>query len=210
MEEKMDIKQAYLTHLNALDRDACVSLIVSAVENHQVDLYHVYSEILSHALDEVENMDHNIWEEHIKTQIVRTTLESLYPFVIKQGPEKKAKIAVVCPEGEYHELGGRLVSDYFRLLGFEVYYLGNSLPKHELIDLVKECDLNALAISVANFYTISALNAMIKLVNEANPKLPIILGGRAVEHNPQGIHGNNLILCSTYEDVVAAASKVTV
>jgi methanogenic corrinoid protein MtbC1 len=207
----MEIKQQYLSYLNALDRDACVSLITSSLDEHKIDLFSVYSDILTHALDEVENVDHNVWEEHIKTQIVRTTLESLYPYVLKQGPkEKNAKIAVVCPEGEYHELGGRLVSDYFRLLGFEVYYLGNSLPKHELIDLIRECKLNALAISVANFYTISALNAMIKLVNEANPTLSIILGGRAVEHNSKGIHGNNLLFCKTYDDILKAAQAVTV
>lgn len=205
----MEFKKQYLQYLNALDRDACVSLITSALEEKRIDLLSVYDVILSHALDEVEDMDHNVWEEHIKTQIVRTTLESCYPYVLKQAPVlKKAKIAVVCPEGEYHELGGRLVSDYFRLLGFEVYYLGNSLPKGELIDMVKECGLDALAISVANFYTISALNAMVKLVNEANPTLPIILGGRAVEHNPQGIHGSNLKLCKTYNDLVDATKDL--
>lgn len=205
----MDLKKQYLTYLNALDRDACVSLITTALDEKQIDLYSVYTVILSHALDEVEDMDHNVWEEHIKTQIVRTTLESCYPYVLKQAPViKKAKIAVVCPEGEYHELGGRLVSDYFRLLGFEVYYLGNSLPKNELIDMVKECGLDALAISVANFYTISALNAMIKLVNEANPSLPILLGGKAVEHNPSGVHGNNITICKTYEDIVKATKEI--
>jgi methanogenic corrinoid protein MtbC1 len=205
----MDFKKQYLTYLNALDRDACVSLITTALDEKQIDLYSVYTVILSHALDEVEDMDHNVWEEHIKTQIVRTTLESCYPYVLKQAPViKKAKIAVVCPEGEYHELGGRLVSDYFRLLGFEVYYLGNSLPKNELIDMVQECGLDALAISVANFYTISALNAMIKLVNEANPSLPILLGGKAVEHNPSGVHGNNITICKTYEDIVKATKEI--
>lgn len=204
----MELKQQYLKSLNALDRDACVKLITDALDKNAIDLFSVYDTILSHALDEVENMDHNIWEEHIKTQIVRTTLESLYPYVIKQAPEKKAKIAVVCPEGEYHELGGRLVSDYFRLLGFEVYYLGNSLPKHELVDLVRECQLDAVAISVANFYTISALNTMIGLINEANPTLPILLGGRAIEHNPQNVKGNNLHLCLTYEDLLKAIQAV--
>jgi len=205
----MELKKQYHDYLNALDRDACVSLITSALEEKRIDLLSVYDIILSHALDEVDDMDHNVWEEHIKTQIVRTTLESCYPVVLKQAPTlKKAKIAVVCPEGEYHELGGRLVSDYFRLLGFEVYYLGNSLPKNELIDMVKECGLDALAISVANFYTISALNAMISLVNNANPTLPIIVGGRAVEHNPQGIHGNNLMICKTYEDLVDATKEI--
>ncbi len=198
----MELKQQYLAYLNALDKDACIKLITSSLDEKKIDLYTVYDSILTHALDEVVDMDHNVWQEHIKTQIVRTTLESLYPYVIKQALPKKYKIAVVCPEGEYHELGGRLVSDYFRLLGFEVYYLGNSLPKNELVDLVKECKLNALAISVSNFYTMSALNTMIKLVNTANPSLPIILGGRAVEHNPSGAKGNNLSICKTYDDIV--------
>jgi hypothetical protein len=74
--------------------------------------------------------------------------------------------------------------------------------------MVQECGLDALAISVANFYTISALNAMIKLVNEANPSLPILLGGKAVEHNPSGVHGNNITICKTYEDIVKATKEI--
>jgi len=205
----MELKQQYLNALNALDKDTAISLISTALDQDQIDLISVYGKILSHALEDVDNKDHNVWEEHIKTQIVRTTIECMYPYVLKQAPKQKDhKIAVVTPEGELHELGGRIAADYLRLLGFEVYYLGNSLPKHELVDLVKECHLDGLAISISNFYTMSALNTMIGLVNEANPDLKIILGGRAIEHNPTGVKGQNLLICQTYEDLIKASEAI--
>jgi len=207
----MNLKQQYLNALNALDRDTAISLITTALESNQMDLMTVYETILTHALDEVKNVDHNIWEEHIKTQIVRTTIECMTPYVLKQTPIKNNfKVAVVCPEGELHELGGRIVADYLRLKGFEVYYLGNSLPKHELVDLVKECQLNAVAISVSNFYTISAVNSMIELINEANPNLKCIIGGRAVNHNPSGIKGENLLICHSMDDLDKAMALIKV
>ncbi|NTW95781.1 MAG: hypothetical protein HGB31_04080 [Erysipelotrichaceae bacterium] len=205
----MELKQQYLNALNALDKDTALSLITNALDKKQIDLISVYQGILSHALEDVDNKDHNVWEEHIKTQIVRTTIEAMYPYVLKLAPTQKTrKIAVVTPEGELHELGGRIAADYLRLLGFEVYYLGNSLPKHELVDLVRECHLDALAISISNFYTMSSLNTMIGLVNEANPELKIILGGRAIMNNPNGVKGQNLLVCQTYEDLLKASEVI--
>lgn len=205
----MELKQQYLNALNALDKDTAISLITTALDQDQIDLISVYGKILSHALEDVDNTDHNVWEEHIKTQIVRTTIECMYPYVLKQAPKQKDdKIAVITPEGELHELGGRIAADYLRLLGFEVYYLGNSLPKHELVDLVKECHLDGLAISISNFYTMSSLNTMIGLVNEANPELKIILGGRAILNNPSGAKGKNLLVCQSYEDLLKASEVI--
>ncbi len=207
----MDLKKKYLIALNALDRDAAISLVITALDHQEIDLMSVYDTIFSHALDDVDTLDHNIWEEHIKTQIVRSTIECMTPYVLKLAPIKNnLKIAVICPEGELHELGGRMVADYLRLQGVEVYYLGNSLPKHELVDLVKECKLDAVAISVSNFYTISAVNSMIKRINEANPNLKCILGGRAINHNPSDIKGENLLICHSMEDLLKAVELIKV
>jgi MerR family transcriptional regulator, light-induced transcriptional regulator len=207
----MELKQQYLNALNALDKDTAISLITNALDKKQVDLINVYQGLLSHALEDVDNKDHNIWEEHIKTQIVRTTIEAMYPYVLKLAPAQKThKIAVITPEGELHELGGRIAADYLRILGFEVYYLGNSLPKHQLVDLVRDCHLDALAISISNFYTMSSLNTMIAMVNEANPELKIIIGGRAIIHNPSGPKGKNLLVCQTYEDLISATEAIKI
>jgi hypothetical protein len=65
----MELKQQYLNALNVLDKDTALSLITNALDKKQIDLISVYQGILSHALEVVDNKDHNVWEEHIKTQI---------------------------------------------------------------------------------------------------------------------------------------------
>ncbi|MGB7594677.1 MAG: cobalamin B12-binding domain-containing protein, partial [Erysipelotrichaceae bacterium] len=145
---------------------------------------------------------HKIWDEHMKTQILRTVLESLYPNVMAQSPLLGSKkVAILCPEGEYHELGARIVSDYFRMLGYTSCFFGNSLPKDEVADLVATVDFDYLAFSVNNFYSLSALNAGLKAINKLRPDLRIILGGQALRHNAKAVVGEHFVICQTFDEL---------
>lgn len=198
----MDIKTNYIEKLNVMDRDACFNLLTGSLDSKKLDLASAYS-LIGSALAEVgSDATHDIWQEHVKTQIVRTSLELLTPYLLKEVPTHNGKkIAVVCPEGEYHELGARLVADTIRFFGFEPIYLGNSLPKHELLLLTQDVKLSAIALSVSNFYTLSAVNTMIADVNEKEADLPIILGGMAIVHNPDRVIGKNLKICMTLDEL---------
>lgn len=201
----MEIKQTYLNALNDLNRDACLNLLIENLDQRKLSIEEAYQMIVGSLNQSVEPENHDIWQEHIKTQIVRTSLEILTPYVLKEVPNTNGKkVAVICPEGEYHELGARLVSDAIRKLGVESLYLGNSLPRHELFNLVLEYPLDAIALSVTNFYALSHVNQVIAEINAIRPKLPIILGGMAVAHNPSQLVGQNLVICHTLEDLKKA------
>lgn len=198
----MDHQQIYLKHLNDLNRDASITHLLDCLDQRMITLEEAYHWVATSLGLTVEAVNHDVWQEHAKTQIVRTSLEVLTPYLLKQAPKLNGKrIAVVCPEGEYHELGARLVSDQIRLLGVEALYLGNSLPKHELLALVEEAKLDGLAMSVSNFYALSQVNAVIADINAKQANLPILLGGLAIHHNSASLHGQNLHLCLTLEEL---------
>lgn len=196
----------FKTALNAHDKDACVRLIHEGLDANSFTLIEAYEDILSKAMADVSSSQldprHKIWDEHVKTQIVRTVLESLYPIVMRT-PEilPTRRVALVCPEGEYHELGLRIIADVFRLSGYRPYFFGNSLPKFEIKDLITSMDFAYVVLSASNFYVLPALNASIATINELRPDLKILVGGHAVTHNHDAIHGNNVTIVTTLEEL---------
>jgi len=196
----------FKTALNAHDKDACVRLIHEGLDANSFRLIEAYEDILSKAMADVSSSQldprHKIWDEHVKTQIVRTVLESLYPRVMKT-PEIRPtrRVALVCPEGEYHELGLRMIADVFRLSGYRPYFFGNSLPKFEIKDLITSLNFAYVVLSASNFYVLPALNASIATINELRPDLKILVGGHAVNHNHDAIHGNNVTIVTTLEEL---------
>jgi methanogenic corrinoid protein MtbC1 len=204
----MDYLANFQEKLDLYDKDACVSLIHGWLDTKELDLIGVYETILTRAMAGIsgkeDNPQHKIWDEHMKSQIMRTVLESLYPYVMEQSVIlSPRKVAILCPEGEYHELGARFVADYFRMLGYRSCFFGNSLPKEEIGDLVSTMDFDYLVFSINNFYSLSALNASIKIINQERPSLKIILGGQALKHNAGAIVGKNFVICQTYAELSA-------
>lgn len=193
----MTLQESYLNHLQHLDRDGALKTIIEGLDDKSLSVDEAF-DLISIALSLTVGEDHDIWQEHGKTQIVRSSLEILSPYIFKAVPNTNGKrVAIVCPAGEYHELGARIVSEVIRKEGYVSLFFGNSMPNHEIIKLVKESNIDAIAFSISNFYSLSALNVVIDEINNEKPNLPILLGGMAIAHNSHQIHGKNLHFCLT-------------
>src|SRR5690554_6008267 len=125
----------YLMEFNAIieseNREKSLSYINEILTNRKLSVIEVYEQILTPSLNSMEstgNEESDIWKEHIRTSIIRTIIENVYPHVIRERDEKYGvksgkKIAVICPTDEYHELGARMITDYFTMLGYESIYV---------------------------------------------------------------------------------------
>ena len=116
----MDFYDRFYPAFDQLDKANCVRLVHDALADGSLSVPVLYEEVLKRALGNLSDVeadpDHKIWREHIQTSIVRTLVEMSFPFVLKQRTgHKAAKAAVVCPDGEDHELGARMVNDYLTL-----------------------------------------------------------------------------------------------
>ncbi len=178
-----------LIALQKEDKEEAVSLCVQALENKGMTVVDLYTNILTPALaniiDEYEQSEDLIWREHVRSGIVRTIIELSYPYILQERKYSNGeKVLVVCPEFEEHELGARMVADFFRLEGFDTTFVGARTPVKTLLQALEIVKPNYLIISVTNFYNLVSVKKMIAEIKEASShELTFIIGGRAINAN---------------------------
>lgn len=109
----------------------------------------------------------------------------------------------MCPEYEDHELGARMVADFYRLAGFDTTFVGARTPLSTILKALEIVEPKYLVISVTNFYNfISVRSTVDQLKKESDQDFTIILGGRAIEANPEVVDfvGADFTL-QTYADI---------
>lgn len=184
MEEFVSVFRKYLEEEN---KSQSVIYSLSLVKEGKISIVDFYEKVLVKTMNSIEchNDEKNlcIWKEHVRSGICRTIIESMYPFVLEERnrsyskqPMKKA--AVVCPDGEYHDMGARIVTDYFTLLNWDAVFVGNSTPKEEFVKVANHLELDALAISITTPYNLVAAKGTIDLLRrERGKELKIFIGG---------------------------------
>lgn len=187
-----DLYDQVLSALQKEDKEAAVKLSIDALKNHTisvVDLYEkVLSPALSHVVEEYKEIDVLIWREHVRSSIIRTIIESAYPYVLEERAKnelKEERVLVMCPEFEEHELGSRMVADFFRIEGFETTFVGARTPLKTVLKAIEFVNPKYLVISVTNFFNILSVKHLIDAIkHDGNEDLIFVLGGRAISANP--------------------------
>ncbi len=185
----------FLSYLREENKEKCVNFILDKLEKKQIKIVELYDEILAPSLNTMfcDKKEEKlcIWKEHVRTYIIRTILECCYPYIVKERKEKgispkNEKIVVVCPSDEFHEMGARMIVDFFTLLGFESIFVGANTPKSEIETAIQQIKPKFVAISVTNYYNLVEAEKAIKLIRDKvkfNGK--IIVGGTAFKNNPE-------------------------
>ncbi|MDY0363930.1 MAG: cobalamin-dependent protein [Bacilli bacterium] len=198
--------QEFLELLNQERKDECVIYIMELF-NSGFSVKEVYEQYIIPSLAEYEcNSDVEeicIWKEHTRTSIIRTILESSYPYLIKQKKEKINKsIIVACPQLEYHEIGAIINTNFFILEGFDAKYIGANTPSEQIISAVKILKPDYLALSITNYYNIVATKKLIETLKEDNKEIKVIIGGQATK-NPLTIAQLKYdYILQSYDDIV--------
>lgn len=126
-----------------------------------------------------------IAHEHYCTAATQQIMSGLYSHVFSTN--RNGKTLVACSiSGELHELGIRMVTDFFEMDGWDTYYLGANLPEDQLPIALKEYKADILALSVTLPIHLSKSIALInKLKSDDEFKnLKILVGGYPFIANP--------------------------
>ena len=188
-----NLQETFKNYLLNREKFACVDLILKSVSSNEISIVDAYERILTPTLREISDSKHeqviSIWEEHYRSEVVRTVIECLYPIVhknVSQPYDKKA--IVICPQEEYHELGARIVCDYLFLLEIEPYFIGANTPMQEIVALIDYLKPNLIAISISNFYSmISAQKLTENIRLNYGDSIKIVIGGYAVENTEESL-----------------------
>ncbi|MCC6234657.1 MAG: MerR family transcriptional regulator [Verrucomicrobiales bacterium] len=117
--------------------------------------------------------------EHFATATIRVFLgNAARPF----GSLDQAPVLVVAtPAGQVHELGALLVGAMAADLGWQVTYLGASLPAAEIAGAARQCGARAVALSLVYPEDDARLESEFARLREAlPPEVTLLVGGRAL------------------------------
>src|ERR1051325_2055870 len=81
--------------------------------------------------------------------------------------------------GDLHESGARMVSDLLEMEGWNTIYLGANIPVSSIIQLMRERDVDVLALSATMTFNVPAVERFIADIRRAEEVRPakIMVGG---------------------------------
>ena len=144
-----ELARRYLELLREGDRAAASRLIVDAVEGG-LGIREAYLEVFQPVLWEVgrlwETNEISVAEEHFCTAATQLVMSRLYPHLFG-GERSGHRLVAACVGRNLHEIGIRMVSDFFEMEGWATYYLGADTPLDSLVDTVRDREPDLLAVS---------------------------------------------------------------
>lgn len=183
--------EEFLELLENEDKMNAVKYALELIDSKKMNIVDLYSNILTPALNNMQckltDKKICIWKEHVRTAIVRTIVECCYPYVIKSLKEKdilNKTAVIICPPEENHDLGARMVADYFTLCGWKAIFVGSNTPYEDFFNASEHIRPNVIAISISNYYTIvEAKKIIAELKALLGTSVKIIVGGYAVRQS---------------------------
>jgi len=153
----------------------------------------------------------SVAQEHYCTAATQLIMSQLYPHVFA-GERNGRTLVMTCVAGELHELGARMVADFFEMDGWDTYFSGANTPSEDVVDAVAERNADLLGISVTMPWHVPAAQQIVEALRarEECARVRILVGGNAFAHDQQawratGAHGT----APDAEQAVALAGRLT-
>ncbi len=127
----------------------------------------------------------SVAEEHYATAATQLIMSQLYSYIFSSKKIGRT-VVVACVSGELHELGARMVADFFEIDGWDSYYTGANTPISDVVQAVIERRAGVLAISATIAHHIEEVKRLIDLVRD-RPEcsgVKVIVGGFPFNHQP--------------------------
>lgn len=109
---------------------------------------------------------------------------------VKQKVQAKGKvlhkIKVIVAATDVHEFAKEIVVSVLREAGAQVYDLGTSVPPKEIVDTVMETESKAVLISTYNGIALTYTKDLLKVLEEYQLQVPVIIGGLLNENQEDG------------------------
>ena len=208
------LRKKYFDFVLSGDKDLATKLILDAARN-KFSVKDIYFYVLERSLKEVGRLwEMNIMDisqEHYFSNVTQQIMSQLYPYINTK--EKNGYSCVsLSVNGDFHNIGVRMVTDLLEAEGWKTYYLGSNIPTQNVIKAVKDRKANMLVISATMAFNLDSVSNLIKAVHSAKEckNVKIIVGGRAFnidEHLWKTVGADGY--ASTAEETVKIAENLT-
>lgn len=178
----------YLNSLLRADRHFANDLIMNEVKKG-TPIKDIYLNVFQPVQYEIGRLwQHNVIsvaKEHYATAATQMIMSRLYPFIFSNEKNGK-KLLSTCVSGDLHEIGIRMVSDFFEMDGWDTYFLGGNTPERDLIKAAVEYKPDVIAISATLTLNIENAKNIIQGIrkNSTISNTKIMVGGYPFNVNP--------------------------
>jgi methylmalonyl-CoA mutase cobalamin-binding domain/chain len=163
------------------DRRAAYELIMKAV-NEGMSIRDIYLKVFQATQYEIGRLWQinciSVAQEHYCTAATQLIMAQLYPWILSS--EKNGhRLVAACVGEELHEIGLRMVADFFEMDGWDTIYVGANTPTRSIIQTINEHRADVLAISATTTFHLSSVRELINAV-KADPlarNVKILVGG---------------------------------
>jgi MerR family transcriptional regulator, light-induced transcriptional regulator len=178
------VARSYLDALLAVDREKARKLIADSLASG-VPARDIYLGVFQPVLREAGRLWQlgklGVAEEHYITASVQLSIARLHDKIISTSAKKRnGKILVAaCVEKELHEVGMRIVTDFFEMDGWDTYFIGANTPAQSLITAARDRKADVVAISSTMTFHIPVVDYLIRSLraDEGTKKAKILVGG---------------------------------
>ncbi len=144
-------------------------------------------QVLMIAQREIGRMWHqaeiNIAEEHVVTSTTERAM-SVLAFQANKEAFNGLTVVSAAVAGNVHDIGVRLVSDFFEFAGWRAICLGSDLPAAETAQAVQFFDTSLVLLSAALTTQLNAVRETIQAIRAVKPDCKIMVGGTALHDTP--------------------------
>jgi methanogenic corrinoid protein MtbC1 len=183
-----DLAEKYLETALYKNRNEAIKLIMAETVKG-VKMRNLYLDVLQPCQYEIgdlwETGQINVAQEHFFTAITQLLISQLYSYFPFQ-ENRGLRAVITCTPGELHEVGARMVADFFETEGWDTCFLGANTPVKDVMSLIRDWGANLLGVSVTIALNIPAAIELISRVREHFPpdRLKILVGGRVFKVVP--------------------------
>jgi MerR family transcriptional regulator, light-induced transcriptional regulator len=179
----------YLQALLRSDRRAASQMILDAVQQG-TSVKDIYLRVFQPVQQEIGRLWQtnriSVAQEHYCTAATQLVMSQLYPYIFA-GDKIGRRLIASCVGGELHEIGIRMVADFFEMEGWDTYYLGANTPTASILQSIEERRADVLAISATMTFHLSKVTQLIDKVraSEIGRGIKILVGGYPFNVSPE-------------------------
>lgn len=175
-----ELALAYLDAVLKGDRGEASRLILNAAHGG-VPVRDIYLRVLQPVQHEVGRLwqtnQISVAHEHFVTAVTQLVMSQLYPFIFSTHKHGRRMVAT-CVGGELHEIGIRMVADFFEMDGWDTFYLGANTPASSVVQSVLEREASVLALSATMTSHVGQVSQLVEVVRtSAASDVTILVGG---------------------------------
>lgn len=169
-------------------RQAAAELVFDAADRGE-PVRQLYLQVFQPALREIGRLWQmnkiSVAQEHFCSAATQIVMSQLLPRVF--AAERYGHgVVVACVSGDLHDLGARMVNDFFEFAGWDTYFCGANTPHAAVMESLAERTAEVLAISATMGYHVHEVRELIGRVR-ADPRcrlVRVMVGGHPFTVDP--------------------------